>query len=182
MENIAQAVEYTRRTLYAYFPSRDEICLQVLIDDLDARWASQREALAKVRTENGLAKIRAWGESFYVFTKTNPHSLQLHLYFDFKGIDRERITRKTFDGFKRINTELADGLREIFRQGVEDGSLRSDLDIDLCISQYLYGLRAIVNRALSPSYSFASFEPDAYVGHYLDLFFRGIQNTGGARK
>jgi AcrR family transcriptional regulator len=182
MEDIAQAVEYTRRTLYAYFPSRDEICLQVFIDALSARWAAQRQALAEAAAETGLARILVWGESFYAYSRANPYSLQLNVYFDLKGIDRERINAETFARFEALNTELAEGLRAIFRQGVKDGSLRPDLEVDLCISQYLYSLRSIVNRALSPGYSFASFDPDEYVQHYLDLFARGIRNTGGKKK
>jgi AcrR family transcriptional regulator len=182
MEDIAQAVEYTRRTLYAYFPSRDEIYLQVFIDDLSSRWAAQQEALAEVAAESGLARILVWGESFYAYSRANPLSLQMHLYFDFKGIDRNRITRKTFNRFRTLNTELAEGLREIFQQGVKDGSLQPDLDMDLCISQYIYSLRAIVNRAVSPGYSFARFAPDEYVRHYLDLFSRSIRSLGGTRK
>lgn len=182
MEDIAQAVEYTRRTLYAYFPSRDEICLQVFIDTLSARWAAQQQALAEAAAETGLARFLIWGESFYAYSKANPYSLQLNVYFDLKGIDRKRINEETFARFEALNTELAKGLRTIFRQGLKDGSLRPDLDVDLCISQYLYSLRSIVNRALSPGYSFASFDPDEYVHHYLDLFTRAIRNTGGKKK
>jgi AcrR family transcriptional regulator len=177
MEDIAAAVDYTRRTLYSYFRSRDEICLRVFMEDMAVRWARQQKAVAAA--DNGLAKILAWAESFYVFAHENPHSMRLQFYWDFKGIDRNRISRETFSAFKTLNDELADGLREIFRLGVEDGSLRPDLKIDLCISQYLYTVRTILNRAISPAYSFARFDPDEYVRHYLDLFSRGIRNVEG---
>ena len=69
----------------------------------------------------------------------------------------------------------------MFRQGVADGSLRRDIDTDMCISQYLYTLRAVLNRAVFPGYSFASFDADSYVQHYLDLFSRAIRKTGGKK-
>jgi AcrR family transcriptional regulator len=182
MEDIARDVDYTRRTLYAYFPSRDEICTQVFIDDLAARWAAQREALAEVEAESGLDKILVWGRSFYAYSREHPHSMRLQFYFDLKGIDPIRISEQTFERFETLNTELAEGLRAIFHQGVEDGSLRQDLDIDMSISQFLYSLRSILNRALSHSYSFTGIDPDKYVEHFLDLFSRGIRNTGGKQK
>jgi AcrR family transcriptional regulator len=182
MEDIARAVEYTRRTLYAYFPNRDEICTQVFIDVLAARWAAQREALAKADSESGLSRILVWGRSFYAYSKEHPHTLRLQFYFDLKGVDSERLSEQTFARFEKLNTELAEGLRVIFHQGVEDGSLRQDLDIDMSISQFLYSLRSILNRALSHSYSFTGIDPDKYVEHFLDLFSRGIRNTGGKQE
>lgn len=177
MDDIATAADYTRRTLYAYFRSRDEILLMVLVEDLKARWLIQQQALAPVET--GLGKIIAWGESFYESARENPHSMRLQFYWDFKGVERKRVGKKVFANFEEINNELADGLRDIFRLGVKDSSLRPDLNIDLCISQFIYTLRAVLNRAISPTYSFARFDPDKYVKHYLDLYRRAIQNSGG---
>lgn len=177
MDDIAAAAGYTRRTLYTYFKSRDEVCLMVLLEDLQNRWTRQQEAIASV--DGGLDKILAWGTSFYDYARDNPHSMRLQFYWDFKGVDRSRIGRTVFKEFEILNNELAEGLREIFRIGLDDGSLRPDLNIDLCISQYIYTLRTILNRALSPTYSFARFKPHEYVTHYLELFMRAIKNSGG---
>jgi AcrR family transcriptional regulator len=174
MDDIAAAANYTRRTLYAYFKSRDEICLRVLTDDMAVRWATQKEAMKPAET--GLAKIIAWAESFFVFAKENPASMHLHLYWDLKGMDRDKFSDETFEMFESINDDLADGLRKIFRLGVRDGSLRADLKIDLCISQYLYTMRAALHRAISSGYSFAQFDSEEYFQYYLDLFTRAIRN------
>ena len=176
MEDIAEAAEYTRRTLYSYFKGRDEICLLVMCEDLRRRWAIQKEAIA--RADNGLAKILAWAETFYAISREDPHSLHLQLYWDIRGLDRDRISTEVFNEFESVNGQLAEGLREIFRLGIDDGTLRPDLSVDAAISQYLYTLRTVLHRALSPAYSFASFDPDEYVRHYLDLFSRGIRNHG----
>lgn len=176
MDDIAAAADYTRRTLYAYFRSRDEICLALFIEDQSARWLEQKQELAKV--DDGLQKIIRWGESLYSFTCRNPHSIRLQLYWDLKGIDRSLISDDVFAEFEKLNNELAEGLREIFHLGVSDGSLRPELNVDMTISQFLYSLRSIINRAISSTYSFAYFDADAYVKGYLELFARGIKNTG----
>jgi AcrR family transcriptional regulator len=176
MDDIAVAAEYTRRTLYAYFRSRDEICLSILVEDHQARWKEQKTQLA--RAETGLEKIVKWAESLYSFTRRNRSSIRLQLYWDFKGIDRTLIGDEVFASFERINDELAQGLREIFQLGLDDGSLRPDLKTDLSISQFLCSFRAVLNRALSSTYSFTYFDPDEYVKHYLEIFARGIRNEG----
>jgi AcrR family transcriptional regulator len=176
MEDIAAAVEYTRRTLYAYFKSRDEILLLVLCEDLAERWALQKEAMTNV--ESGLAKIMVWGEVLYQYGQEHPRSVDLQAYWDYTGINRDKLGDSAFRDFETLNNDLADGLRSIFRLGVSDGSLRPDLEVDVAISQFLYSLRSVIHRALSPTYSFAQFAPDEYVAHFLDLFRRGICNEG----
>jgi len=176
MDDIAAAVDYTRRTLYAYFSSRDEIFLLALIEDLKTRWAKQKEDIATV--DSGLDKILAWGLSLFAYSREHPHSIKLQLYWDFKGIESDRVNPEIFAAFEAINSDLAEGLREIFDLGTKDGSLRPGLQVDMSISQFLYSLRAVLHRALTPTYSFANFEPDEYVEHYLNLFIRGIRNSG----
>ena len=179
MDDIARGADYTRRTLYVYFGSRDEIYLSIFLEDMETRRDLQQDAVAKAGS--GLEKITAWGLTFYEYARQNSHAMRLQLYWDFRGIDKNTIDRKIFSRFEAINHWLAEDLRDIFRHGVADGSLRRDIDVDMCISQYLYTLRAVLNRAIFPSYSFASFDADSYVHHYLDLFTRAIRRTGGKK-
>lgn len=177
MEDIAAAADYTRRTLYTYFKSHDEICLLVLIEDQATRWGMQKKADAAA--PGGLAKLRAWADTLYLFGRENPQYVHLETYWDLHGLNADLISPDLFDRFKRQNDELAEGLRAIFREGIADGSMRPDLNVDMCISQFLYSLRSILHRALSPGYSFAEFDADEYVCHYLDLFSRAICNVKG---
>lgn len=183
MEDIATEAQYTRRTLYAYFKSRDEIYLMVLMQDMKTRWEEQQKAIALAgsggsrQAGTGLEKLMAWGESFYAYARRHPHAMRLAIYWDYRGIDRANIGEALFASFEEVNDMLAEGLRQITALGVGDGSLRPDLDQDMCISQYLYSLRSVVYRALMPTYSFAPFEPDRYVSHFLDLFKRSIVTT-----
>jgi AcrR family transcriptional regulator len=174
MDDIAEAAEYTRRTLYTYFKSRDEIWLRVHLEDLARRWELQKRALTEV--EGGLARITVWAETLYAFWKENPQSMHVERYWDFHGIERDTVSAEVFGGFEAFNNELAAGLREIFRGGIKDGSLRADLPVDACISQFVYSLRAVLGRALSSAYSFTDLDPDEYVRHYLDQYRRSIRS------
>ncbi len=177
MDRIAAAAGYTRRTIYAYFSSRDEILLMLLKEDWAERWQQQQEAIHHAAT--GLDKIVVWAEVLYAYSREHRHATRLQAYWDYRGIHPERVGKQAFTEFETLNNELARGLRTIFRLGVRDGSLRSDLKVDLSISQFLCTLRSVINRALSGTYSFAGFDPDTYFRHYLDLFKRSIANPKG---
>ncbi len=180
MEDIAAAAEYTRRTLYSYFKSRDEIGLLVHVEDQRLRWEQQRAALSAAR--DGLDALRIWVETLFAFSRENPSSMQLQLYWDFKGIERSTLAEESFAAYDALNSELAEALRALFRRGVEDGSLRPDLDVDTCISQFLYSSRAVISRALSTGHSFAPIDADSYVAHFIELFSRSVaHHDGGPR-
>jgi AcrR family transcriptional regulator len=180
MEDIALLSGYTRRTLYSYFKSFDEICLSVLLEDQAVRWGLQKAAIEKAIT--GLDKWQAWAEALYHFVDDNPQYVRVELYWDFHGVNPKSIGKNLFQLFEKQNEELAEGLRAIFRLGISDGSMRDDLQVDLCISQFLYSFRAILNRAMSGGYSFAEFNTDEYITHYLDFFSRGISDPGKAEQ
>lgn len=172
MEDIAAASGYTRRTLYAYFKSFDEICLSAFLEDQAIRWQRQQDAIAEAET--GLDQLRTWAITLYRFAVDNPQYMRLEMYWDYHGLKPKSIGRSLFKRFKERNDGLADGLRQIFRTGMADGTMRDDLDVDMCISQFLYTLRSAINRATLPGYSFAQFDPDEYVNHYINLFCRAI--------
>jgi len=65
-------------------------------------------------------------------------------------------------------------LRDTFRLGIEGGSIHPDLNIDLCISQFIISMRAILQKAVSDSYSFTRIDDEAYLRRYLDLLINEI--------
>jgi TetR/AcrR family transcriptional regulator len=173
MDEIAAAAEYTRQTLYSYFRSRDEILLRVLSGDLRARWARQQEALDK--TKGSLPRLRVWAECLIAHWREHPHAMRMEMFWDYHGIEPGAVGEDAMEDFVQINEELAGGLRAMIESGVADGSLRADLDTEMCLSQFVQCLRAAAYRALTRSYSFAEFDSKAYLEHFLDLWFAGIR-------
>ena len=177
MDDIASAAGYTRRAVYNYFKSSDDVFLSLFVEDQRDRWAFQQERVRDALT--GMAKLRAWATALCRYREMYSHYGRLEGYWDFHGVHRVRVRKAVFASFREINGQLADGLREIFRLGVADGTMRPDLDVDLCVSQFLYSFRAIAQRAESSAYSFAEFDRRTYVNHFLDLFAIAIGNAGG---
>lgn len=168
MEDIAYASNYTKRTLYTYFKSKDEIFLWAFTDDLIKRWNFQLVELEQAKT--GLEKLNRWADSLFEYYSANPHALQIQQFMDYHFISIEKVSKTNFKRFEEINKKLADGLRNIFRLGIEDGSFRKNVEIDITISQFLYSYRAILSRAFSDSYSFSKFDKQTYVKHFQQLF------------
>lgn len=172
MHDIARQAKCTRRTLYAYFLSWDDLFLQVYLEDLADRWQYQKAAMAEVDT--GLAKLRRWGESYFAYSQLHPQSLRLQFFWDFRGFPSERISDDARATLEEVMEPLVASMRDTLLVGQKDGSIRLDLDPDTILGQYAYTLRAIMNRVIFPAYSFAEFQPAAFVENYLDLFLNSI--------
>ncbi len=173
MDDIAAAAEYTRRTLYSYFTSRDEILLTLHMQDIIPRRQRQIEVMEKAAT--GLEKLISWARTYADWAYETPHSFRLQLYWDYNGIHPERLSDQTFTEFERQNDQLADDLRTILSTGIRDRSIRSDISIDSTIGQFIYTLRAVCARVIFGSYSFAEMETSTYIDHFLEIFGRGIE-------
>jgi len=173
MDAIAKAANYTKRTLYSYFKSKDEILLRVFTQDLNLRWRIQKK---EIKNElSGIDKLSKWAISLYNYCEENRQCIQIQSFMDYNFVQIQNISDSVFKDFESINNELFEGLRVIFKLGVTDGSFRKDLDIDLTINQFLYSFRAILNRAFKESSSLAPIEKSKYIDHYLTLFIRGIK-------
>jgi AcrR family transcriptional regulator len=172
MDEIASEANYTKRTLYSYFQGKDEILLWVYTDDLKRRWEYQKSQIHSA--DNGIDNLKIWCHSLFKYCDINPQSLWIQNYMDYRFVQIDNVDAVVFEKFESINNELAEGLREIFTKGINDGSFNKEIEIDLVISQFLYSFRAILNRAFSKTYSFANFDKLVYVDHYITLFLKSI--------
>ena len=175
MEDIAQASGYTKKTLYAYFKSKLEIVLWLLTDDLNKRWEFQKVKLGLGIT--GIEKFFIWGISLFDYCEMNPYSFQIQKYISYHTIDKNKVSETIFNRFLLINEELAEGMRIIFTQGIDDGSINKNLNVDMTISHFLYAYRGILDRAFSNSYTFADFDKTNYINSFLRNFSLIIKNN-----
>ncbi len=180
MDEIASAAEYTRRTLYSYFASRDDIWLWIHLENTRKRWALQERALQTMETAPD--RLEAFAMTLYAHWKENPDAMKVDQYWNYYGIEEELVEPAIFEEFEEFNNLLATELSTIFQEGIDAGSLRPDLPIGPSVSQFLYALRAVLWRALSSSYSFLDSNPDQYVRHYLDQYRSGICTTPRANQ
>jgi len=173
MDSIAKAANYTKRTLYTYFKSKDEILLRVFTQDLKLRWNLQKN---EIKNEiSGIDKLNKWAYSLYNYCEENRQCIQIQSFMDYNFVQIQNIRNSVLSDFESINNELFEGLRAIFKLGITDGSIRKDLDIDLTINQFLYSFRAILNRAFKESSLLTPIEKSKYIDHYLKLFTRSIK-------
>ena len=125
MDDVAQAAELSKGTLYLYFKSKEEIYLSVNVRALERMRECFEEAAAG--ETRGIDKVRAIGETYLKFSRVYPDYSNAVLRFEARRpgclID-EPMARECHDS----GVVLLKILEGAISDGISDGSIRPDVD------------------------------------------------------
>jgi len=175
--DIARAADYTKKTLYSYITGKGELYLEVYCRGLEKRRIFIEEAMDSAET--GLDKIKALGTAYFEFFEENPQMLLLVQYFDYRGIEYDKVEEEVVNKFININKEANIKHLSAFTQGIEDGSINPDVQPEIVYSQFIHCLRAITHNSIWNNVEHKievekkKFAHE-YFHYFLNFYLRGI--------
>ena len=125
MDEIAETAEVSKGTLYLYFRSKEEIYLAINHRALKILRAMFEAVMTT--GEAGVRKIREIGRAYYEFSQKYPDYFEAMMHFDAEMTKLEEagpVGRECHEEGMGVLGLVA----EAIRTGIEDGSIRSDLD------------------------------------------------------
>ncbi|MDP8232191.1 MAG: TetR/AcrR family transcriptional regulator [Candidatus Zophobacter franzmannii] len=147
MDDVAKACEYTKKTIYYYVTSKEELYVLVYIKGMKMRIEFLQAAVNQ--EQKGYCKLKALVIAYYGFYKQHPYILQHQLMGDVGFITEANVNDEVADELNHYNRLGVDMVRDIVKLGLEDKTLNSDLDWNLWYSFLLYTVRINVSRVLS---------------------------------
>jgi AcrR family transcriptional regulator len=155
MDTIARETEFTKRTVYRYFNSKEDLFFAAALKGHRYLCEMLDEAVKKGNT--GFEKIRFSYYAYYEFITKYPKLAQLvnkrRYMSDDAGLDSPFYKK-----FNELDGNLFEGLRQTYLKGKEDGSIRSDLDTDELAFSTIYVAVGF--------FQLLSFSGDTYTKHY----------------
>ena len=125
MDEIAEVAELSKGTLYLYFKSKEDLYFGINLRALGILKGMFEAAMASPAT--GAEKMLAIGRSYYEFSQRHPDYFEAMMHFDAEVMRPEDAGPVGLECHKEGMAVL--GLvAESIRIGIEDGSIRSDLD------------------------------------------------------
>jgi AcrR family transcriptional regulator len=170
MDEIAEAAELSKGTLYLYFNSKEEIYFGINLRALRILRGLFEKALASAGP--GAVNMREIGRAYYDFSQKYPDYFNAMIHFDaevLKPEDAGRIGLECHEEGMRVLGLVAESVR----RGMEDGSLRSDLDpmkTAILLWAQTDGVIRIVARKCKYMEEFA----DLDIEHLMEDFFMFI--------
>ena len=131
MEEIAREVELNKATIYLYFQNKEALFSEIVLRGVRILQEKYRECIEK--EVPGIAKVALMGEAYYRFSQEHPEYQRLIAFYGSERFSRENpCTAEIGKGYGTCRMLLRDAVQE----GIDDGTIRADLDPFL-ISMYL---------------------------------------------
>lgn len=150
--DIANALGLTKRTIYNYFKTKEEIYLEVILIIGEKKIKFLEESNNKISKLNGFERLRKLCLAEYNFFKESPSALshfRLVDCIDFHTSNYPDIVEKNIElydkKFKMVTVCIEDGIKE--------GSITPELDTDNYVLQLGLSLRNILFYSLCEDYN-----------------------------
>jgi AcrR family transcriptional regulator len=163
---IVTAAGIRASTLYEYFSNKDEIVWAIVEEFMVQGSESVREAIEKI-SGPALAKITALFQAFEDQLIQHPERVRFMAQFDAMYARDWSVERLLAVEDRIMPTGRFEALAALIREGVADGSLRSDLDPDLTMHSIMNAVIGIQRRLAS-----LGNRVEQEYGQRVDLLFR----------
>ena len=179
MDEIARHAEFSKTTLYKYFTSKDELALLVY----RKLHSKKMEYLKQAMQEhfNAVDRLQAFGQAYYSFFVAHSDYLKFQLYWDYRGLNKRNIRPEIIENTTDFISEDVDYFCDVLQQGIQEGSLRSDLDVRKTMDLFYLTLRCVMNQILfvNRDTSLGSFIPAEENDYslFLNLFINSLRSS-----
>ncbi|MBN3034975.1 MAG: TetR/AcrR family transcriptional regulator [Bacteroidales bacterium] len=128
MEEIAEAAELSKGTLYLYFRNKEELQYAIKMrasEILGDQFLNQLD-----EKSNGIEMVERIGRSFIEFSKEFPDHFNLMMHFEGKNLDNLNMEDPHIQKYFREESPLILFTR-VIAKGQQDGSIRNDITAEV---------------------------------------------------
>ncbi|MFA8341472.1 MAG: TetR/AcrR family transcriptional regulator [Rhodothermaceae bacterium] len=178
MDDIAKESEFSKTTLYKYFKSKEELSIYVYRKIHLEKMAVLRSFIDKGKT--GADKLYQFAQAYIKFFAENPDALRFQLAWDYKGINKEIISKEQVEEiFSSYDYDFV-YLNDIIVLGKKDGSFREDLDNEAVLDTYYLLLRSLLNQMLfiknnNNTVSSLFVDERSSYDSFVEIFIKGLK-------
>jgi AcrR family transcriptional regulator len=123
MDEIAHEVELNKATLYLYFKNKEALYASIVLRGIHILKIKYQECMEK--KVSGIAKIILMGQAYYQFSQEYPDYLRMIHFYGSERFSKENpCTAEIGEGYGTCRMILRDAIQE----GIDDGTIRADLD------------------------------------------------------
>jgi AcrR family transcriptional regulator len=147
MNHVAEMTELNKATLYSYYSNKDDLIDAVVVDGL----ALLEKEFVKVEkiSEPGIRRVMNLTRTTFDFYKAYPVYFYALNHQERRGPGAERETPSSVKG-DEVASRIFGKIRECIELGIEDGTIRKEIDIDrvsVLFFSHTYGvIHTVLNK------------------------------------
>ena len=123
MDEIAHEVELNKATIYLYFKNKETLFATIVLRGIQILKEKYMECMEK--QVPGIVKVALMGQAYYQYSQEYPDYLRIiHFYGSERFSNENPCTAEIGKGYGTCRMMLRDAIQE----GIDDGTIRADLD------------------------------------------------------
>ncbi len=127
IEDVAREAEYSKKTIYSYFKSKDQIYLELLIKKFEVMNGVFENAVRNSST-NGIDKLKVVGDAYYGFAKDYPEYVQAIINYDTNSGLQDSNTSETLKKFNSVTEKSLLILVKTIEECIYEGVIKKEVD------------------------------------------------------
>ena len=123
MDEIAREVELNKATIYLYFKNKEVLYATIVLRGIEILKEKYTECMEKEVL--GIVKVALMGQAYYQYSQEYPDYLRMIHFYGSERFSKENpCTAEIGKGYGTCRMILRDAIQE----GIDDGTIRADLD------------------------------------------------------
>lgn len=130
MDDVAKEAEFSKRTLYVYFNSKEQLYFEIMIKGYKLLLDRLKTDLLKKEIKNAVDRIKQIGDTLFQFNLDYSDYFKAIMEYENSELDfQNSIPDKSREECYKIGEEILKFLTDALKEGIKEGSLRNDLDV-----------------------------------------------------
>ena len=176
MEEIAKAAQFTKRTLYQYFQSKEDLYFAVVLKGFKRLFEYLSEAADN--KQNGFIRIQETCKGYYQFFKDNPETFRTFSNWSYVKKSSTEECKKKYE-LADFNNLMFKSIQKVIEEGKADGSIKSGLNSEKSAFSLVFMLTGFMNQLSSTGDSFTrhfSLDIEAFSQYSIDMLLGTLKN------
>lgn len=183
MDEVAKEAEFSKRTVYVYFSSKEQIYFEIMIRGYRLLIEMIEKSFREDRPQNAPEELRCIFFTFFRFSEEYPEYFRAIMEYETKDSDgRTGVEDASKAECYRLGEQIFGYLSHALQKGVEEGSLRGGLESEkaaLILWACTIGVFNTGEKKGDYLKNYHQVDPKEFVTESFDLIMRLISRNGG---
>ncbi|MBN2758192.1 MAG: TetR/AcrR family transcriptional regulator [Bacteroidales bacterium] len=179
MDEISKQAEFSKRTVYSYFSSKEEIYFEIMVRGYNLLNEQIQNIFNEIPQKTALEKIKQMGLVIYKFSTQYPNYFEAIMSYENKEEDFDiQLSNSSRDNCYNLGEILFSYLKTTLEEGVKEGLIRDDIDV-VNTSVYIWsstiGLFDVLIKKKKYLKNYHSRDTDTLLKNGLDMIIYSIK-------
>lgn len=179
MDDVAKEAEFSKRTVYVYFNSKEQIYFEIMIKGYKLLIGMLKDDLQKEKACNAVEEIRSMSQTMYRFSNEYPEYFRAIMEYENGEMDFQKgISDQSKEECYGLGEEALMYLIRILKRGINENYFRSDLNVvktALALWACMIGVFNIAKRKENYITNYHGIASEELISAAFQLIIRSIQ-------